>query len=193
MKYILTLILSVLLISFNNAQTEFYHQMTETDSVELDLNKADFYASMIRKMDDSLKVDSSNYYAYNLKINILIRTKKYDEAIVTSQLLLSHYPEFMNGYYRLGVLLENKGDKEKAREAFEMAISICKERILNLDRPKSEEIMLAIFYKFIDEEEKAKEIFEKYLSDKHVGKFAKEYLESSKEDLMNPILEKNVK
>ncbi len=74
-----------------------------------------------------------------------------------------------------------------------MAISICKERIINLERPKSEEFMLAIFYIFINEEENVKEIFKKYLLDEHVGKFAKEYLESSKEDLMNPILEKNVK
>ena len=85
------------------------------------------------------------------------------DAIQTNIIWVSKNPNSADGYFLLGTNYSSNGDSVKAKESFNKAIKLFQKKISKNEMVFENEIYLAICYKFIGEEEKSQNLFNKYL------------------------------
>lgn len=170
-----------------NAQNHFNQNAIELNNLGSEKIKVQQYIDAIIFFDRAIELDSTYYIAYNNKITALVGLKKIAEAINVNKLSIKQKPDLAEGHFFLGVLYDYIGDSTSARNSYNNSIYYYKERISNNINIESNEINLAMAYKFIGESEKSAKLFEKYLSDDKNNFTARILYDSSKQDFINSI------
>jgi len=177
----------IILLSSCNSKKEFNSTSIQLNNEAMEKIKTEDYTSALNLLNESIKLDSTYYIAYNNKIGIVVRMRRYDEAITTSKLLLLHKPDLAESHFFLGMLYDIKEDTIQARQSYENAIRIFNNRIAKGEMIAENEINLAGAYIMINEEEKGNKLLEKYLSDKKYGIPSEILYKKKRDQILNQI------
>jgi tetratricopeptide (TPR) repeat protein len=153
--------------------------------------KEKYYNEALNLFNEAIEIDSSIINSYDNKINILVDMKRYTEAIEVLELKLIREPDLAEGYFFLGLLSEAINDTISAYELYNKSIDIYEDRISQGKMIEANEINLALSYLFIDDEEKANELFQKYLLDEKYGTTVEIVYGKKKEELLKEMLHIN--
>jgi tetratricopeptide (TPR) repeat protein len=152
------------------------------------------YDSALVLLNKATELDQDFYKAYGSKTRIYCILKKYEKALIESEILIKVKPDLAEGWVFAGMLSDKLGDTIKAKYYYEKSIEIYDDMIMNPDEKKDEEIN-RIFKAFsmilLGHEEDGKNELRKLRIDNPDSLSIDEYLMVSKQDIINIALTGN--
>ncbi len=94
-------------------------------------------------------LDSAYYAAYNNKVNCLAAIKDFNKVIRINRLPLKIKLDLAEGYFSLGMLLENSGDSIQAANSYYEFIKLFEDRILKDESVETNKLNLTASYLFV--------------------------------------------
>ena len=107
----------------------YYIEKYPTEAVSCYNNLAIGYArkfqldSAIAMCNKTLEIDNSNISAYQMKIQLLSYQKKFDEALVSANALISFYPDQSTGYMEKAGIFQQMNRKDSANYYYQLSKS----------------------------------------------------------------------
>jgi len=180
----LIIISFLILFASCSSKKEFNEKSIQLNNEASEKIRTEDYVSALNLLNESIKLDSSYYTAYDNKIVLLLQLNKYDEAIKTNKLLLNHEPDLAESHFFLGMLYDIQGDSIKAIHSYKNAIRIYKNRITKGKMVEANELNLALAYKLVGDKEQANKLFNKLMIDSKDKKMIESFNNSSKANVL---------
>ena len=123
-------------------------QIRENALFGVEVTKDSLFLESLELLNEAIRVDSSNNAAYGNKANVLISLGRYEEAIITLEILINRSPNNPSTITIQGWIYEKIGNQDNAIINYKEVIKIWQTKALNnpddLD-VKSELIMAKLF------------------------------------------------
>ncbi|GHF97489.1 tol-pal system protein YbgF [Thalassotalea marina] len=107
-------------------QRELYQELDRRVTQALKPANVPVQQPVVEQPTASTSANVSENDAYDYAVNLVLKEKKYDDAIPAFQQFIEQYPSSSyaaNAYYWLGQLLFNKGELAQAKNAFNVVVS----------------------------------------------------------------------
>ena len=157
-------------------------------AVQLMLKK-DFDGALVL-YDKAIALDESYYIPHSNKINIYVSRKKFDKAILESEMVIKKKPDLAEGWVFTGMLYDKQGNTEKAKKYYEKSVEIFNDRIANPDKINmisTNRLNRAFSYVLLGQEEKGKAEMTLLKKKEPKNTIIDIFLNTSKEDYINQI------
>jgi tetratricopeptide (TPR) repeat protein len=158
-KHIFGFILITFIFSCTGKSQENSKIGYNPDAIELNNKAAEFVIKnktdkALELYDKAIKLDKSNYFPHIGKANIYISENNYNKALYELEEAIKKKQDLAEFIFFVGVLYEEKGNVEKAKELYLKSIRIFDERIKNPDKNKERDVNIlnrALAKKFLND------------------------------------------
>ncbi len=167
-------------VELNNQAVEFQHLGQEDKAME-------YY-------DKAIKADETYYMPHANKVEIYLSRNEYEKALSESEIVIKKKTDLAEGWFFAGLLHDYLGNSKKAQSYYLHSVKIYDQRISNTDEEDkivANKLNRAIALIFIlGREGEGKAELEKLKESESISNdFIDYFMQISKEDLMNDLIE----
>lgn len=137
--------------------------------------------------DKAIEIDESYHLPHSNKVQVYVKNKDYEKALLESQFVITKNPDFAEGWFFHGMITEWLGDSISASSHYKNSIEIFTKRINSSFEHKDANILnRAIAYLFIGEIEKGRDDI-KLIAEK--DKYYTSFLDLTKKEYLEDIFD----